>query len=395
MTRRQPDGVSIRRFERLDDLADEAQSLLGSTLTSSAGWLRVVERSHESRAAYLAAYSSGNLAGLLPYYVVERGLASAYRPEAVLADILPRQAITTVDLPAVYLGSVNGYSNELMLRPDLSPSRRQATVRALFDAAWGEAVSSGAKAMYFLFASESGTTELTDFLAQRIGFGPIALPPETSLTVAWPDFTAYLGALSHRRRKKIRQELRAAAGLGIVYRRVRLSEVVDLVAPMVVAVRQRHSQTDLDSVRRYLALQADELDAASLVTLAERDSGEPIGATIAYVWGGELYVRNVCFDFSSDVPFTAVYFDLTYYQQIEAAIDLRLSRVWFGINSYEPKLHRGARLEARWGILWPLTAAVPDSGWLLLEDVNARRIQSLLPGFLREAQNLTDSSDHD
>jgi uncharacterized protein len=160
----------------------------------------------------------------------------------------------------------------------------------------------------------------------------------------YASFDEFLGALASRKRKAIRKE-RAGAQQGLVIRALTGAEIEE---------RQWdafwHFYQDTGSrkwgrpylTREFFSEIGQTMADQILLVLAERD-GVAIAGALNFIGGEALYGRY--WGCSEDVPF--LHFELCYYQAIDAAIRLGLSRVEAGAQG-EHKLARGYEPVPTW-----------------------------------------------
>jgi predicted N-acyltransferase len=152
------------------------------------------------------------------------------------------------------------------------------------------------------------------------------------------SFEAFLGRMSHDKRKKIRQERRKVRDAGICFRQVDGHTATeadwDFFAHCYnVTYRAHHSTPYLN--RAFFAEVGRRMPDGVLLIIAER-GGVPIAASLNLVGGEVLYGRY--WGTTEYVP--ALHFETCYYQGIEAAIARGL-RVYEGGAQGEHKLSRG------------------------------------------------------
>ena len=154
----------------------------------------------------------------------------------------------------------------------------------------------------------------------------------------WMDFQHFLGALSHKRRKNIRQERAKVASAGVRFR------VVDGTAASAEDLRQIH-RFYLQTFAEYgnhpaLTLAfvqhlATTMPESLVLFFAERD-GEPIAGALCLRGGDTLYGRY--WGATAEVP--GLHFETCYYQGIDYCLREGLTRFEPGAQG-EHKLARG------------------------------------------------------
>lgn len=78
-------------------------------------------------------------------------------------------------------------------------------------------------------------------------------------------------------------------------------------------------------------------------------AGQLVGFSLAYKWGGTLWLRAVGFDYGQ-LRGGYEYFNLVFYQPLYYAYACGLERLHLGRESYEAKVNRGGRLSPLWGV---------------------------------------------
>ncbi len=180
----------------------------------------------------------------------------------------------------------------------------------------------------------------------------------------YASFDDFLDTLSSRKRKAIRKE-RARAQQGLIIRTLRGDEIS---ANHWDAFWHFYQDTGSRKwgrpylTRDFFPLIGDALGDRVMLMFAERE-GRAIAGALNFVGGEALYGRY--WGCSEDVPF--LHFELCYYQAIEAAIALGLSRVEAGAQG-EHKLARGYEPVATWS-----AHHIPDPGFrAAIEDFLVR-----------------------
>lgn len=158
------------------------------------------------------------------------------------------------------------------------------------------------------------------------------------------SFDAFLEALSSRKRKAIRKE-RATAQAGLVIRALRGAEITERYWDAFWVFYQdtgarKWGRPYLE--RSFFSHIGEALGDQVLLFVAERD-GVPIAGALNFLGSDALYGRY--WGCTEDVP--CLHFELCYYQAIDAAIALGLSRVEAGAQG-EHKLARGYVATPTW-----------------------------------------------
>jgi uncharacterized protein len=157
-------------------------------------------------------------------------------------------------------------------------------------------------------------------------------------------FDDFLNSLSSRKRKMIRKE-RAAAQIGLKIHALTGSDIKEEHWDAFWYFYQdtgarKWGQPYL--TRAFFSIIGDVMRDKIVLMLAERD-GRPIAGALNFVGGQALYGRY--WGCREEVPF--LHFELCYYQAIDVAIRLGLSRVEAGAQG-EHKIARGYEPTATW-----------------------------------------------
>ena len=229
---------------------------------------------------------------------------------------------------------------------------RARLARTLVDAARDSGVSS----LHVLFPREEDATALRACgLLERTGVQFHWRNP------GYRDFEDFLAALSHDKRKKIRQERRRVAEAGVVLRRLGGAEAKESDWDFFVkcyrrTYREHHSTPYLN--REFFALLARRMPENVLLVIAE-DEGRPIAAALDLFGPHALYGRY--WGAIEHVP--GLHFEACYYQAIEFCIERGIPLFEGGAQG-EHKHARGFLPEATRSFHWlahpAFTRAIDD-----------------------------------
>ena len=165
----------------------------------------------------------------------------------------------------------------------------------------------------------------------------------------YQSFEAFLGALSHDKRKKIRQERRRVADAGVRLRRLTGREATGADWDFFTACYRRtyrahHSSPYL--TRAFFGMLAERMPDALLLVIAEsRD--RPIAAALDLFGGGVLYGRY----WGSIEHVPGLHFEACYYQAMEFCIERGIALFEGGAQG-EHKHARGFLPEATRSFHW-------------------------------------------
>lgn len=174
-------------------------------------------------------------------------------------------------------------------------------------------------------------------------FGEFGFLQRTGLQYHWsndgyPDFDAFLAALSSRKRKAIRKERRAVADSGLTIRRLTGSDIQDRHWDAFFRFYIDTSDRKWGSPylnRQFFALLGERLSERILLVVAERD-GEPVAGALNLIGDDTLYGRN----WGCVEDYRFLHFEACYYQAIDFAIERGLAKVEAGAQGPH-KLQRG------------------------------------------------------
>ena len=135
----------------------------------------------------------------------------------------------------------------------------------------------------------------------------------------YADFEAFLAALSHDKRKKIRQERRRVAGSGVLLRRVTGREATtgewDFFTQCYRRTYRAHRSTPYLN-RAFFGMVAERMPDNLLLVIAERD-GKPVAAALDVFSPDALYGRY----WGSVEHVPGLHYEACYYQAIEFCIE--------------------------------------------------------------------------
>ncbi len=208
-----------------------------------------------------------------------------------------------------------------------------ATRRALLDAALSRVAVGEYSSLHVLFTGEADTRACVDAgMMERNGV------QFHWRNQGWRDFDDFLAAMSHDKRKRIRQERRKLAALGLRFERRAGRDIReqdwDLFFRCYVDTYRRHGATPY-LPRAFFEQLAATMPDALLMAIGSRD-GRPIAAAFDVASRDALWGRY--WGTLEYVP--GLHFEACYYQGIEHAIERGLSRFEGGAQGAH-KLARG------------------------------------------------------
>lgn len=334
---------SLRIVDSLDDIpADAWDGLHGGNPTLSHAFLDSLHRAGCASPAtgwsprYLTLWNGHTLAGAVPLYSKAHSYGE-YVFDWAWAEAYERHGLAYYPklLAAVPFTPATG--PRLMA---VSGTVRAELASALLDLARRDGVSS----LHVLFPAEEDASVL-----RRAGFLERAGVQFHWRNAGYRTFDDFLAALSHDKRKKIRQERRKVTEAGVVLRRATGREASDADWDFFTACYRRtyreHRSTPY-LTREFFGMIGRRMPDSVLLVIAER-SGRPIAAALDLFSPAALYGRYWgAIDF---VP--GLHFEACYYQAIEFAIERGIGLIEGGAQG-EHKHARGFMPEKTRSFHW-------------------------------------------
>ncbi len=254
-------------------------------------------------------------------------------------------------------------------------ARDETVGRALAQGAVGLAQRAGASSVHVTFAS----AELCAGLSQ-LGYMTRAGLQYHWFNRGYATFQDFLADLSSQKRKSIRRE-RARACEGLTIKRLRGAEITrgdwDFFYRCYMDTGSRKWGSPYLN-REFFLLLGDRMADRCVLFVAEED-GHPVASALNLIGGEALYGRY--WGRLADAPF--LHFELCYYQAIELAIELGLSRVEAGAQG-EHKLARGYVPAPTYSAHW-----IAHPG---LRNAVRRHLEAETPAVAEEAEVLKQSA---
>jgi hypothetical protein len=335
----------------------------GHSFYVSPDWLEYADRVGRPGRYHLASGGDGVTAALSAHCVP--GESPEYDPRSALGPAVgPAGSGTAADSadsaenqgPVLTLGGRRGFRSGLLLEgPDTSASLLAGLLGAALDA---EPAAEGRWWWPYLTLDEAltaGTALRT--AGVEVELHHLGADCVIDLVGAGPE--DHLAALPLRqRRTNARRELRRFADSGLRLEAVPLEEHAEALAPLLAQVQNKygHGQT-VAELATLLRAQAEALGRYA-VTLVCRDDERTLGFSLCYRWGDELAVRVVGFDYAA-LRDADEYAQLVVHGPLAYCYRTALRRLHLGIDSWEAKCRRGARLRA----LLALTAPAGSRRW--------------------------------
>ena len=255
---------------------------------------------------YLSLWSGDTLAGAVPLYVKSHSYGE-YVFDWAWADAYERHGIAYYPKLLCAVPFTPATGARLLAADDAT---RAKLARALLDTAKSSKVSS----LHVLFPEESDATALRGLgLMERRGV------QFHWRNASYESFESFLAALSHDKRKKIRQERKRVANEGVTFRRMTGHEATGADWDFFTSCyrrtyREHHSTPYLN--RAFFGMIAERMPDNVLLVIAERD-GRPIAAALDLFNQDALYGRY----WGSIEYVPGLHFEACYYQALEFCIE--------------------------------------------------------------------------
>ena len=255
---------------------------------------------------YLSLWSGDTLAGAVPLYVKSHSYGE-YVFDWAWADAYERHGIAYYPKLLCAVPFTPATGARLLAADDAT---RAKLARALLDTAKSSKVSS----LHVLFPEESDATALRGLgLMERRGV------QFHWRNASYESFESFLAALSHDKRKKIRQERKRVANEGVTFRRLTGHEATGADWDFFNSCyrrtyREHHSTPYLN--RAFFGMIAERMPDNVLLVIAERD-GRPIAAALDLFNQDALYGRY----WGSVEYVPGLHFEACYYQALEFCIE--------------------------------------------------------------------------
>ncbi len=334
---------SLRLADRLDDI-DPARwdALAGGNPTLSHAFLEGLHRTGcaapESgwSPCHLLAEEGGELVGAVPLYAKSHSWGE-YVFDWAWAEAHERHGL------AYYPKLVAAVPFTPVPGPRLL-ARDEAVRRRLAHALPGVARELGVSSLHVLFPDEADAAALREAgLLERRGV------QFHWRNAGYADFEGFLAALSHDKRKKIRQERRRVAEAGVTLRRLTGRDARAADWDFFTACYRRTYRAHRSTpylTREFFGLLAARLPDNVLLVLAERE-GRPVAAALDLFCPEAVYGRY--WGAMEFVP--GLHFEACYYQAVDFAIERGIGRVEGGAQG-EHKHARGFLPEVTRSFHW-------------------------------------------
>ncbi|MEU6173842.1 GNAT family N-acetyltransferase [Streptantibioticus parmotrematis] len=358
----------VRHVGTVGDLPGWDALAADSSVYLSSAWLRFIETSPTGEPHCFALTDGTDAVAGLPVYWNPRDPHSGYRPAALLRAHDAGAALTA--------GGRRGYRSEVPVRPGLPPGRAAEHTATLLARALEELPEAEGRWWWPYLTPDSVDTVVA---AARL-LGPFT---EREVHLVGAECVVDLVGESpedlrrslpvKQRRTNWQREVRRFEESGLRIRRTRLSEVCEEGAPLLVQVQRKYGDTStFEQQRSALRAQVDHLDDLSVVFEARDTAGRLVGFSLCYVWGTELSLRLVGFDYATAQD-SATYAQVMLHAPLQYCYERGLRRLHLGTESYEAKCRRGAQVRP----LWAVAPGVPTPEDAVLD--RARHLAATFP----------------
>jgi len=285
---------------------------------------------------YLTLWDGDTLQGAVPLYVKSHSYGE-YVFDWAWADAYERNGLDYYPKLLCAVPFTPATGARLLADDD---AMRARLARALLDTAKSSEVSS----LHVLFPRE----------ADAASFRALGMLERRGVQFHWRNgpyasFDEFLAALSHDKRKKIRQERKRVAAEGVTVRRVTGRDATgadwDFFTQCYRRTYREHRSTPYLS-RAFFGMLGERMPDNVLLVIAERE-GRPIAAALDLHGGGALYGRY----WGSTEYVPGLHFEACYYQALEFCIERGISLFEGGAQG-EHKHARGFLPEATRSFHW-------------------------------------------
>ena len=285
---------------------------------------------------YLTLWNGDTLQGAVPLYVKTHSYGE-YVFDWAWADAYERNGLDYYPKLLCAVPFTPATGARLLADDD---AIRAKLARAMLDTAKGSEVSS----LHVLFPREADAAPLRALgMLERRGV------QFHWRNASYASFDEFLAALSHDKRKKIRQERKRVAAEGVTVRRVTGRDATsadwDFFTQCYRRTYREHRSTPYLN-RAFFGMLGERMPDNVLLVIAERE-GKPIAAALDLHGGGALYGRH----WGSTEYVPGLHFEACYYQALEFCIERGISLFEGGAQG-EHKHARGFLPEATRSFHW-------------------------------------------
>lgn len=298
-------------------------------------WLAAVERDPTCSPFYLVAASENDILGVLPLYEVGYELSPYYTLGVIMGcgeDVSQRSVLIA--------GTRRGFRNVVCIDSQLAVAQRVNVLQALILSAADFARSRGKVSVVWPYTASVDAAQIQEVTDC---YSTVA-SPEAVLELPGTSFDEWLGSLGATRRHSVRQEIRRAERSGLAILIERVPADLTQLAELACNVERKYGRRSTTAgMQRWIRFQVEALAERTVLVCARDSKGRLLAFSLCYRWRDGLFPRVVGIDYSITNRKYA-YFHVAFYEPVRYMYDMRLSRLFLGIESYEAKLQRGARL---------------------------------------------------
>jgi uncharacterized protein len=258
------------------------------------------------------------------------------------------------------------YSLPALYRPGVAagPTATDEDLTALIEHLELRDTADGARLLAVL--SVPPEDRLLASVLRRRGYVAFQSTSECVLEIGWDSFEGYLQSLPSHRRRTIRNENTRFLRRGLRVARRPVTEIGARHADLISMHLASYGHQDETAGKMAARLTAILENIGERCLLLEAWGEDLVAFAIAYRDGTDLYPRVFGIDHQATAGSFA-YFALGYYALIDLAIEIGVTRIWYGPESYRAKALRGCSPERRtnWVRLLPPERPEAASGRLL------------------------------
>lgn len=328
----------------------------------SSEWLTYVEQIPEVQMLYLVIEDcKGNLAGILPCQLVTHanGLLFYNIPRSLIKGgnfgnpdfLTPSQQeelkesqneIQCQNLyPSLIAATPNSYC-ALMVSPSISTNERQKIISAMVKFFECCAYQLGSRVHGLFYLPEDLSTDMARNLPDK--YQKVRVGADTILSVRWKSFEEYLKFFNDHRRNTIRRERKKFMNAGLDVKVLCGAEgLTDELIELQLSIRSKYGHGgDLNQLRNsFIAMRENLADRIRVFTAVCK--GETLGFVLFFEYDNVLYSHVAGFDYEKlDKVFC--YPNICFYEPLIYAIKQGITRIHYGLSSYEGKVRRGCEL---------------------------------------------------
>jgi predicted N-acyltransferase len=317
----------------------------GSLYTSTSWNLAFAGRDAESYV--ISAHDpAGALVGTLLAHVFPQAPGNlVYNAHAIAKGLLGENAADPDRWsPQLLLGGRNGQRNGYYVT-ESEEARRREILGALID----ESRDFSASAQGFLYLDEQSAREILETAPEYL---PIPAEPDSSITLNGPTFEDFLAGLESRHRYDVRRDLRRVGAMPSVQPLTPDDSKVHVYGRLAAQTQRRHNLPgDPERLADYISRSAGA--GVEAVAFTVGDEASPVAFSLAFIYGGTLWVRMVGLEYGPGGDTGGAYPAVLIYGPVHFALDRGLQSINVGAGVADFKRRRGATSEPRWSLIAP------------------------------------------